>query len=109
MLMDEPLAGLDLASRDSLFSLLDDLSEQGVTVLFATHDLNLAAERFERILLLNRRLVAYGPPKEVLSAENLSAAYGGQVQVLKTDEGPVLVGDMGGHHDHDHEHGSPHG
>jgi manganese/iron transport system ATP-binding protein len=109
MLLDEPLAGLDLQSQDKIFSLLDTLSEQGVTLLFATHDLNLARERFERILLLNRKLVAYGAPEDVLTSANLSAAYGGHMQVLDTAEGPVAIGDMGGHHEHSHEHGDPHG
>lgn len=109
MLLDEPLAGLDLNSQDKIFSLLDTLSTQQVTVLFATHDLNLARERFERILLLNRKLVAYGAPDEVLTTANLSEAYGGHMQVLETAEGPVAIGDMGGHHDHDHDHGEAHG
>ena len=109
MLLDEPLAGLDLQSQDKIFSLLDTLSEQGVTLLFATHDLNLARERFERILLLNRKLVAYGAPDDVLTSANLSAAYGGHMQVLDTAEGPVAIGDMGGHHEHEHDHGEAHG
>ena len=109
MLLDEPLAGLDHKSQDKIFSLLDTLSEQGLTVLFPTHDLNLVRERFERILLLNRALVAYGTPNEVLTTANLSAAYGGHMQLLDTAEGMVAIGDMGGHHEHDHEHGGPHG
>lgn len=109
LLMDEPLAGLDLGSQEKIFALLDDLRRRQVTVLFATHDLNLAAESFERIVLLNQRLVAFGTPDAVLTAEHLSAAYGGQVQVLDTQEGPILVGDMGGHHEHDHEYGEAHG
>ena len=109
MLLDEPLSGLDLNSQDKIFSLLDMLSAQQVTLLFATHDLNLARERFERILLLNRRLVAYGPPDQVLTSENLAAAYGGHMQVLDTADGPVAIGDMGGHHEHGHDHGEAHG
>jgi manganese/iron transport system ATP-binding protein len=109
MLLDEPLAGLDLKSQDKIFSLLDTLRERRVTVLFATHDLNLARERFERILLLNRVMVAYGAPDEVLTSANLSAAYGGHMQVLDTAEGPIAIGDMGGHHEHDHDHGEAHG
>ena len=107
MLMDEPMAGLDVQSQEHVFSVLDDLRTQGVTVLFATHDLTLASTQFDRMLLLNRRLVAYGRPAEVLTAENLSAAYGGLVQTVETDQGPVLVGDIGGHHEHTEE--GPHG
>jgi len=77
LLMDEPLSGLDAPSRDAISDILDDLGSAGVTILVATHDLNLAAERFDRIMLLNSRVIAYGQPSEVLAAANLFRAYGG--------------------------------
>lgn len=77
LLMDEPLSGLDAPSRDAISDVLDGLGSAGVTVLVATHDLNLAAERFDRIMLLNSRMIAYGQPSEVLDADNLFRAYGG--------------------------------
>jgi ABC-type Mn2+/Zn2+ transport system ATPase subunit len=46
-------------------------------VLLATHDLDLAAERFDRIMLLNRRIIAFGPPADVLNPDSLLRAYGG--------------------------------
>jgi ABC-type Mn2+/Zn2+ transport system ATPase subunit len=107
MLLDEPLAGLDLSSQEQVFRILEELKEGGVTVLFATHDLELAGERFDRILLLNKKLIAFGDRKEVFRAENLSAAFGGQVQMVDTVDGMAMIGDMGGHHDHDEE--GPHG
>lgn len=103
LLLDEPLAGLDLPSQEQILSILADLKQQGITVLFATHDLELAGEHFDRILLLNRKLIAYGTRKEVLSVENLALAYGGHMQVVDTKEGPVWIGDIGGHHGHDVE------
>jgi ABC-type Mn2+/Zn2+ transport system ATPase subunit len=103
VLLDEPLSGLDIPSQDQILKILDELKERGVTVLFATHDLELAAEHFDRILLLNRGLVAYGTRQEVLTAKNLAAAYGGHMQVLDTDAGRVAIGDSGGHHGHDAE------
>lgn len=108
LLLDEPLAGLDLTSQEQIFEILDELKQRRVTVLFATHDLNEAAEHFERILLLDRRLIAYGPPSEVLTSEFLDRAYGGHVQVVETAEGTIVIGDMGGHHDHTRDHGEPH-
>jgi manganese/iron transport system ATP-binding protein len=103
LLLDEPLAGLDLPSQDQILSLLKDLKQEGLTVLFATHDLELASEHFDRILLLNRKLIAYGTRQEVLSVENLALAYGGHMQMVETREGKVWVGDVGGHHGHDVE------
>lgn len=103
VLLDEPLAGLDVPSQEQILNILDDMKERGVTVLFATHDLELAATHFDRILLLNRRLVAYGGSKEVLTAENLAQAYGGHMQTLETDEGKLIIADSGGHHSHEAE------
>lgn len=100
LLLDEPFAGLDLPSQDKILEILDDVRTHGVTVLFATHDLELAAQKFDRILLLNHRCVAYGAPAEVLTQPHLSAAYGGHMQLLNTAEGRLLVGDSGGHHHH---------
>lgn len=103
LLLDEPLAGLDIPSQDQILSILDEIKQQGITVLFATHDLELAGEHFDRILLLNRKLIAYGPGNEVLTAQNLALAYGGHMQMVETKEGKLMIGDMGGHHGHESE------
>jgi manganese/iron transport system ATP-binding protein len=80
MLMDEPLTGLDAPSQGGLLKLLDRLKKEKVTVMVATHDLDQAASHFDRILLLNQRLVAFGNPSEVLHTENLLQAYGGRLR-----------------------------
>jgi ABC-type Mn2+/Zn2+ transport system ATPase subunit len=107
VLLDEPLAGLDVPSQDQIFKVLDDLRQRNVTVLFATHDLDLAGEYFDKILLLNRKLIAYGNRDQVLNAENLGQAFGGHVQMVDTGAGRMMMGDSGGHHGHEHE--GPHG
>jgi ABC-type Mn2+/Zn2+ transport system ATPase subunit len=89
VLLDEPFTGLDFPSQESLFSILDELRAAGVTELVATHDLNLAAEQFDSVMLLNRHLVAFGRPAEVLTRDHLVQAYGGHVHVLP--EGDLLV------------------
>jgi ABC-type Mn2+/Zn2+ transport system ATPase subunit len=78
LLLDEPLAGLDLPSQEALFDILSGLRPDKVTVFVATHDLNLAAERFDRMMLLNRQMIAFGPPDQVLTTDYLLAAYGGK-------------------------------
>jgi manganese/iron transport system ATP-binding protein len=80
MLMDEPLSGLDTPSQESLLNLLDTLRSQKVTVMVATHDLEQAARHFDRMLLLNHRIVALGSPDKVLQNENLLHAYGGRLR-----------------------------
>ncbi len=85
MLMDEPLTGLDTPSQEGLLDLLDTLKNQKVTVMVATHDLDQAARHFDRILLLNHRIVAFGNPDEALQTENLLNAYGGRLRSSNGD------------------------
>jgi ABC-type Mn2+/Zn2+ transport system ATPase subunit len=101
MLMDEPLTGLDTPSQEGILKLLDRLKQQRVTVMVATHDLDQAASYFDRILLLNHRLVAFGSPAEVLHTENLLQAYGGR---LKPVDGQNIlnVDDCCDEGEHDH-------
>lgn len=104
LLMDEPFAGVDLPSREAILEILDRLREDGVTVLVSTHDLNLAVECFDRLVLLNRRLIAYGPPKEVITVEALVSAYGGRA-IWRGEDYAMVMGDIGccggGEHHHD--------
>lgn len=93
LLLDEPLTGLDLPSQETILELLAQLRQQGVTVLVATHDLNQAAEQFANVMLLNRRLVALGTPREVLTPALLSQAYGSQLHVVHSAEGDLLLTD----------------
>ena len=91
MLMDEPLSGLDTPAQEGLLNLLDTLQNQHVTVMVATHDLDQAARHFNRIMLLNHRMIAFDEPQKVLHTENLLQAYGGR---LKVDSyGTMLVDD----------------
>jgi manganese/iron transport system ATP-binding protein len=105
MLMDEPLTGLDTPAQESLLALMDSLQQRGITMMAATHDLEQAAQHFDRIMLLNRQLVGFGSASDVLQPEKLVRAYGGRLRLVKSDEGLVALEDSccdGGH-----EHGNP--
>ena len=93
LLMDEPLTGLDLPSQEVILTLLDRIQQHGVTVLVASHDLHQASEQFPSMLLLNRRVIAFGAPAQVLTAPHLLAAYGGHMHVVHTGDGEVLLAD----------------
>jgi manganese/iron transport system ATP-binding protein len=90
-LMDEPFTGVDAVTQETTLALLDHLREKHVTVLISTHDLNLAASRFDSVMLLNKRMIAIGEPSHVFSAEHLSQAFGSQL--LKLPDGSMLVDD----------------
>jgi ABC-type Mn2+/Zn2+ transport system ATPase subunit len=82
LLMDEPFTGVDVTTQEAVLGVLDGLRRQQVTVMVSTHDLNLAAQRFDLVLLLNRRMVAYGTPAEVFTTEHVRHAFGGQALML---------------------------
>jgi manganese/iron transport system ATP-binding protein len=105
LLMDEPLTGLDLSSQQGLFDILDDLRQRGVTIMVATHDLDQAAEHFDRVMLLNRRLLGFGRPGDVFTPERLVEAYGGRLRLLSSGDGLLALADTccdDGQHDHAH-------
>ena len=93
LLMDEPLTGLDMPSQEVILDLIDRIQKHGVTVMVASHDLNQAGEQFPLLLLLNRRVIAFGPPNKVLTTPNLMAAYGGHMHVVHTGDGEFLLAD----------------
>jgi manganese/iron transport system ATP-binding protein len=89
VLLDEPLAGLDLPAQEAIFDILDELCQLSITVLIATHDLNLAAERFDQVMLLNQRLIAIGDPETAITSDALLEAYGGHLHVVS--DGTVVI------------------
>jgi ABC-type Mn2+/Zn2+ transport system ATPase subunit len=84
ILLDEPFTGLDGPSAERLEALLIELTAQGRGVLIATHDVD-QARAWDRVLCLNRRQVAFGPPDDVLDRPVLEATYGGEIVELPGD------------------------
>jgi ABC-type Mn2+/Zn2+ transport system ATPase subunit len=82
LLLDEPFTGVDATTQEAALGLLGALREQGVTTMVSTHDLSLAARRFELVLLLNREMIAFGPASEALSAESIQTAFGGRALIV---------------------------
>ena len=81
-LMDEPFAGVDAATETAIITLLKEMRDQGKTVVVVHHDLSTAQDYFDSLMLLNMRLVAFGPVEEVFTAELLQKTYGGRLTVL---------------------------
>ena len=81
LLLDEPFAGVDASSEQAIFSLIDDIRRLGKTVVVVNHDLSIL-KRFDRLLMLNQRVVAYGPPDQIATEANLRATYGGRLSLL---------------------------
>jgi ABC-type Mn2+/Zn2+ transport system ATPase subunit len=96
LLLDEPFGGVDVPSAELLSALLDELARESRGLLIATHDLEQAS-RWDRVLCLNRRAVAFGEPRDVLTLDVLEHTYGGAIVTLPGRDGAILP-------PHHHEH-----
>lgn len=83
VLLDEPTAHLDINHQIEILDLIRTLSaERGLATLVVLHDLNLASQYCDSLMLLaGGRLLAHGAPREVVTEEHIRAAYGADVQV----------------------------
>ncbi len=91
LLLDEPTTALDLGRQQLVLELVDALRRDGLTVVTTMHDLTLAGQYAERLVLLDGgSVVAEGAAAEVLSAPNVAAHYGASVRIVE-DEGGVFV------------------
>lgn len=79
LLLDEPFAGVDKRSEAMITGLLRELSGEGKTVLVSTHDLVAVPALCDEVALINRRVIAHGPPEETLVPDLLAQAFGGFV------------------------------
>jgi iron complex transport system ATP-binding protein len=93
LLLDEPTAALDVGHQQHALELIDALRrEEGLTVVSAMHDLTLAGQFADRLLLLDRGLLAAeGPVREVLTESTIRRHYGARVRILEDERGGVVV------------------
>jgi iron complex transport system ATP-binding protein len=93
VLLDEPTAALDVGHQQQALELIDELRvERGLTVVSAMHDLSLAGQFPERLLLLSDgRAVAEGPPRLVLTEQIIGEHYGASVRIIEAGDGGVQV------------------
>jgi manganese/zinc/iron transport system ATP- binding protein len=80
--MDEPFAGVDMATETAIFQLLQEMAAAGKTVLVVHHDIHSAMNFFDWVIMLNLHLVASGPKEQVMTEELLRKTYGGKLNLL---------------------------
>lgn len=90
-LMDEPFVGVDAATEAAIIELLRGMKARGRTLLVVHHDLQTAPEYFDSILMLNMRLVAFGPTSDVFTPALLHQTYGGRLTILSEAAEQVAV------------------
>lgn len=91
LLLDEPTSGVDVGTRHEVLHLLDDLNREGLAIVLTTHDLNGMAAHLPHLVALHRRVVASGPPSEVIVPDVLERTFGARMEVLQHLGMPVVV------------------
>ncbi|MEO8697641.1 MAG: ABC transporter ATP-binding protein [Acidimicrobiales bacterium] len=93
LLLDEPTTALDVGHQQETLELIDDLRrERNLVVITSLHDLTLAAQYADRVVLLDRgHTVADGPPLDVLTEGILAAVFGASIRVIHDEHGITIV------------------
>ncbi len=91
LLLDEPTTGVDVASTESLYELLDGLRRGGMTIVIVSHDIGVVASYVDAVACINRRLVAHGRPDEVLTSAALEQMYGCEAMLFHHGRVPHMV------------------
>jgi ABC-type Mn2+/Zn2+ transport system ATPase subunit len=95
LLLDEPVAGLDVTSQDIILQVVRDERARGRTVVTTTHDIGSAASA-DVVVLVATDIIAAGPPSDVLTPEHLASAFGGHLHLLP--DGTRVLDDPSHHH-----------
>jgi len=113
ILLDEPFTGVDVTTEDAIITLLRELRAEGCVILVSTHNLGSVPEFCDQVVLINRKVLAYGRTEDIFTEQNLTMAFGGQlrqfhfeestiqshdgraVKVLTDDERPLVFGKDG--------------
>lgn len=82
LFLDEPFVGVDITTEEKIITVLKRLASEGKTMLVVHHDLSTVPVYFDQVLLLNQRLIAYGPTATTFTQENIAKAYSGQLPIL---------------------------
>ncbi|MEM2122293.1 MAG: metal ABC transporter ATP-binding protein [Candidatus Bathyarchaeia archaeon] len=96
LLLDEPFSGIDVKTQAAIVEFLWDLRRRmGLDVYLVTHDVNPLSEAAENVILLNGRVISYGPLREALTEDALNQLYGGGVRLVKSGESRfAITGDV---------------
>lgn len=81
-LLDEPFVGVDVTTEEQIIKILKKLAAAGKTLLVVHHDLATVRDYFDKVILLNQRMIAYGDTEVTFTEENIAKAYRSQLSVL---------------------------
>jgi manganese/iron transport system ATP-binding protein len=89
LLLDEPMTAVDKKTEALMWQIYNELRQEGKTLLISCHEWGSSLERYDKLLLLNRYLIDFGTPRQVLTTENIQQAYGigGEQNANQIDQG----------------------
>ena len=92
MMVDEPSAHLDIKYKIQVMEMLKGLSRSGLTVMMASHDMNLVTRYSDKVMLLSEgKIVEYGTPAEVVTEESIKRVFQIDIKVIKDGEIPYII------------------
>ncbi|WP_202080326.1 metal ABC transporter ATP-binding protein [Caldalkalibacillus salinus] len=90
-LLDEPFVGVDATTEDIMVEQLKALKAEGKTILVVHHDLSKANQYFDQLLLINQKVIGYGPVDKMFQPEWLQKTYGGQLTMLSQHDQVTVI------------------
>jgi zinc/manganese transport system ATP-binding protein len=90
LVLDEPTSGVDIKTQHEVLHLLGDINNDGITILFTTHDLNAVASHLPWVICFNNGIIAQGRPCDIFTKEILTRTYGGDLVIIE-HEGHYLI------------------
>lgn len=81
--LDEPFVGVDMTTEHKIIEILKEFAQEGKTILVVHHDLATADEYFDKVIMLNQVLIAYGDTADTFTRENIARTYAPQMKILQ--------------------------
>jgi ABC-type Mn2+/Zn2+ transport system ATPase subunit len=91
LMLDEPFNGIDVTATNEIMDTLDRLRDAHITVIVSTHDLGMVASTFDRLLVINREVIAFGPPADVMRPDVLQRAYSGHISIIQDTDSTLFI------------------
>jgi manganese/zinc/iron transport system ATP- binding protein len=82
LILDEPFAAVDTVTENAILTILQQLKNEGKTIVMVHHDLHSGKDFFDWVVMLNTRIVAFGKKEDVFTEENLKNTYGAKLHIL---------------------------
>ncbi len=83
LMLDEPFVGVDITTEEKIIGILRRLANEGKLLMVVHHDLSTVRSYFDKVILVNQRLIASGDTDSTFTNENIGKAYGGQLPILQ--------------------------